>query len=141
MGAGLAQGFERAVRGEVAEVVKGLKMDRAPSLMCVQAEGNAPLHRAYETMLKSKSTPAEAKTRRSEFMTAWENPTSIASGILDDETYDWVQLVEGMHKTGGKVLLVNDDAVIKAKGRTQVLVRFFIILWPYTQGFAYTVGP
>ena len=48
-------------------------------------------------------------------MYAWENPTSIASGILDDETYDWVQLAEGMHKTDGEALLVDDKAVVSAK--------------------------
>jgi len=115
LGAGLAQGFSRAVSGELGEVVEGLQMEKSPSLMCVQAEGNAPLHRAYQKMKESKCTPAEAKSRRPEFMYAWENPTSIASGILDDETYDWVQLAEGLHNTGGDVVLVNDEAVVKAK--------------------------
>lgn len=115
MGAGLAQGFARVLSGEVGEVVEGLKMDKAPEFMYVQVEGNAPLHRAYDKMKKENCNPTVAKLRKREFMFAWENPASIASGILDDETYDWVQLVEAMHRNGGDVVLVNDDAVIKAK--------------------------
>lgn len=115
LGAGLAQGFARAVSGEVGEVVKGLTLDKSPALVCVQAEGNAPLSRAYEKMKQGNLTPAEAKLNKPQFMFAWSNPTSIASGILDDETYDWVQLVEGVHKTSGDCVLVDDGAVIKAK--------------------------
>merc|ERR1712070_215079 len=114
-GAGLAQGFARVLNGEVGEVVSGLKMDKAPEFMYVQVEGNAPLQRAYHKMKEEDCDPTVAKLRKPEFMFAWENPHSIASGILDDETYDWVQLVEAMHKNGGDVMVVNDDAVIKAK--------------------------
>merc|ERR1719199_2187729 len=70
-------------------------------------------------MKQGNLTPAEAKLNKPQFMFAWSNPTSIASGILDDETYDWVQLVDGLHRTDGDVLLVNDDAVIKAKEKAE----------------------
>ena len=83
--------------------------------MCVQAEGNGPLHRAYDKMKQDGVTPSEARTKKPEYMYAWENPHSIAYGILDDETYDWGQLVEGVHHTGGDVKLVSDEEIIKAK--------------------------
>ncbi len=45
---------------------------------------------------------SHAASHRSAFMWPWEEePQSIATGILDDETYDWLVLVEGMLTTGG----------------------------------------
>ena len=52
-----------------------------------------------------------ASHHRSEFMWPWEEePRSIAHGILDDETYDWLAVVEGMLATGGRPLVVGEDA-------------------------------
>lgn len=43
-----------------------------------------------------------AATHRSHYMWPWERePRSVAHGILDDETYDWMALVRGMLSTGG----------------------------------------
>jgi len=57
----------------------------------------------------------EASKSRSSFMWAWEEePHSIAHGILDDETYDWLAVVEGMLRTGGYPVLVNDPGVVEA---------------------------
>jgi threonine synthase len=48
-------------------------------------------------------------------MQAWqEAPTSVATGILDDETYDWRAVVEGMLTTGGRPLVVNEDLLVGA---------------------------
>ena len=56
-----------------------------------------------------------AATHRSEFMWAWEEePRSIATAILDDETYDWLSLVEGMLTTGGIPLVVSEDSLAEA---------------------------
>jgi len=56
-----------------------------------------------------------AARHRSEFMWPWEEePKSIATGILDDETYDWFVLVEGMLTTGGAPLIVADDILAEA---------------------------
>ena len=56
-----------------------------------------------------------AATHRSEFMWPWEDePTSIATGILDDETYDWLTVVEGMLLTGGVPLIVDEDTLVEA---------------------------
>jgi threonine synthase len=102
-----------------------------PRLHFVQAEGCAPLERAWrkvaERALRSlgidvpntdyeiaealhtegaheavNEALAYAVTHRSQFMSVWEDePTSIATGILDDETYDWFSLVRAMLATGG----------------------------------------
>jgi len=56
-----------------------------------------------------------AATHRSEFMWPWEEePRSIATGILDDETYDWLALVEGMLMTGGLPLVVSEETLAEA---------------------------
>ncbi|MXW99303.1 MAG: PLP-dependent lyase/thiolase [Acidimicrobiaceae bacterium] len=44
------------------------------------------------------------------YMRAWERePVSYASGILDDITYDWVDIVEGMLAAGGWPLVASED--------------------------------
>jgi threonine synthase len=54
-------------------------------------------------------------THRSEFMWPWEEePQSIADGILDDETYDWLAVVEGMFETGGWPLIVSEQSLVEA---------------------------
>jgi threonine synthase len=58
-----------------------------------------------------------AATHRSEFMWPWEEePASIATGILDDETYDWLAVVESMLLTGGIPLVVDEPALTRAHG-------------------------
>lgn len=69
-----------------------------PSIITVQAEGNAPLNRAYTQMLADGKSADEAAQNRSRYMFPWANPNSIASGILDDETYDWVELARYVGK-------------------------------------------
>ena len=59
-----------------------------------------------------------AATHRSEFMWPWEEePCSVASGILDDETYDWLALVEGMISSGGYPLVVSEEFLNDAHDR------------------------
>ncbi len=56
-----------------------------------------------------------AATTRSGFMWSWEEePRSIAHGILDDETYDWLAVVSGMIATGGFPLVVSEETLIEA---------------------------
>lgn len=56
-----------------------------------------------------------AVSHRSEFMWPWEEePRSIATGILDDETYDWFVLVEAMLTTGGAPLVVSERLLTEA---------------------------
>ncbi len=52
----------------------------------------------------------EARLHRSRFMRPWEKtPRSVAHGILDDETYDWAAVVEGMLRSGGWPLVVSEE--------------------------------
>jgi threonine synthase len=57
----------------------------------------------------------EAATHRSAYMWPWEDvPHSLAEGILDDETYDWLAVVEGMLLSGGWPVLVSEEDVERA---------------------------
>lgn len=69
----------------------------------------------------------EARRHRSRVMWPWERePHSIARGILDDETYDWAAVVEGLLRTGGWPIVVSeavlDDANALAARTTGIPV-------------------
>ncbi len=53
---------------------------------------------------------------RSEYMRPWESePRSVATGILDDETYDWLAVVRGMVESGGWPLVVSEERLLAAR--------------------------
>ena len=96
-----------------------------PRLHTVQTTGGHPLERAYglvKERLGSDSTPArieaaihDAARHRSQYMWPWESePKSIATGILDDETYDWLAVVAGMLSTGGLPVVVSEEQLAQA---------------------------
>ncbi|MGZ8566489.1 MAG: pyridoxal-phosphate dependent enzyme [Actinomycetota bacterium] len=58
---------------------------------------------------------ATAARHRSAFMWPWETePHSVASGILDDETYDWVAVLGGMFATDGVPYVVPEELLLEA---------------------------
>ena len=96
-----------------------------PRIHTVQTAGAWPLARALEKVAaRLPATPGPedlrsavgyAATHRSEFMWPWETvPHSLAHGILDDETYDWLALVEAMLGTGGQAIVVDEDEIAHA---------------------------
>jgi threonine synthase len=102
----LAQGFAFAcARGVLANL---------PKLIAVQAASCAPLARAWDKL--DGLDLSEAARHRSRFMWPWEAPpASLASGILDDETYDWWAVAEGMRASGGQPVIVDEVAVARAR--------------------------
>jgi threonine synthase len=95
---------------------------RRPRVHTVQTTGAHPLERAYHRVAGRVRTPADiggavqdAATHRSQYMWPWETePKSIAEGILDDETYDWVAVVDGMLRTRGEPLVVSEERLAEA---------------------------
>ncbi|HSC49460.1 MAG TPA: PLP-dependent lyase/thiolase [Gaiellaceae bacterium] len=88
-----------------------------PRLDTVQTEGAWPLKRAFDAVA-ARGDLAYAASHRSEFMWPWERePRSVAHGILDDETYDWLAVVEGMLGTGGTPLVVSEERLVEANER------------------------
>ncbi len=84
------------------------------ALHAVQAEGCAPLLRAWESSARYR-TVGEAAAHWSECMVAWPTtPTSFADGILDDETYDWVSVCRAMRASGGSPVVASEQHVHRA---------------------------
>ena len=64
---------------------------------------------------KIHNTMNHANKNMSAFMWNWENEThSIAHGILDDITYDWFKIIQGMFKTGGVSVIVSEENLLTA---------------------------
>ena len=58
----------------------------------------------------------EARRRRSRYMQPWETaPESLATGILDDETYDGFVLLDALIRTGGWPLLASEKELSRAQ--------------------------
>jgi len=93
-----------------------------PRLDTVQTAGGWPLRRAYERVtaeLRAVGLDPDAgldeARHRSAYMWPWETePRSIAHGILDDETYDWLAVVRAMLASGGRPLVVDEPALREA---------------------------
>ncbi len=119
------------------------ELDALPVVHAVQPVGNHPLVRAWDILvaqligapvepsvagrlaaakeLGRLDDPAirEALTRLaadpSAYMRAWDDePTSYATGILDDITYDWMQLIEAMLRTSGCPIVATEGALREA---------------------------
>ncbi|ACY15916.1 pyridoxal-phosphate dependent enzyme [Haliangium ochraceum] len=59
---------------------------------------------------------AAARRARSAYMQPWaEEPRSVATGILDDETYDWAAVCAAMLRTGGWPVVVGDADILAAQ--------------------------
>lgn len=58
---------------------------------------------------------ASAALDRAAFMWPWEHePASLATGILDDEAYDWLAIVRGMLITGGWPVVASEHSILEA---------------------------
>ncbi len=81
-----------------------------PVIHTVQAAGCAPLALAWD-----RSRGDDHPERRwGEIMTPWPEPRSIADGILDDETYDWIGAFEAMKGCGGTPVVAAEELIVRA---------------------------
>ena len=78
--------------------------------------GQAPCVCTVWTRALGELAALERATKhRSEFMRPWEEtPHSVAHGILDDETYDWLAVVKGMIASRGTAVVVDEDTLREA---------------------------
>jgi threonine synthase len=102
--------LRRAWERVVAQIAERLGLDR-----------RAPDDTLAESIRKAKDSRAVADAfdyaarHRSDFMWPWETtPTSIAHGILDDETYDWLAVVRGTIDSGGFPIVVDEARLEEA---------------------------
>lgn len=81
------------------------EVPRHVRLYPVQAQGCAPLALAWER-LAPEFDFAGAEQKPDDYMVPWDSPFSLASGIIDDITYDWVPLLSETHASGGHPIVV-----------------------------------
>ncbi len=92
-------------------------IERLPRFHAVQTAAASPLVRAWNRA----GDLDRAIAHRSAFMWPWETaPESIATGILDDETYDWVEVIRGMRRSGGHPVVVSEERLREAMGSEDV---------------------
>jgi threonine synthase len=102
-----------AVAQGLAIAGRFLSLPLLPRLMLVQTAGCAPFARAWQRL--SGVALSDAVRHRSRFMAPWPTtPASAASGIMDDETYDWWEAAKGVRETGGDALVVGEAAIARA---------------------------
>jgi threonine synthase len=101
----MAQALDIAARLRVVATV--------PRLIAVQTASCAPLARSWDRL--AGHDLADAARHRSRYMWPWETPgTSLADGILDDETYDWWAVTAGMRASGGRPIIATEDTIARA---------------------------
>lgn len=83
-------------------------------LFPVQAEGCAPLRRAWD-LLEPDFDFDTAAANPDSYMWPWESePHSLATGILDDITYDWLPLLRQTHQSGGEPIVAPEPFMEQA---------------------------
>ncbi|MEM7325661.1 MAG: PLP-dependent lyase/thiolase [Actinomycetota bacterium] len=86
----------------------------AATLYPVQTEGCAPLRRAWDLLAPAFDFDAAAADP-DRYMWPWDDePKSLATGILDDVTYDWLPLLQQTRRTGGEPVVVPESFVEQA---------------------------
>lgn len=105
------------------EALGAARLPRMPKIHAVQTQGGYPLVRAWEQLLEHAGDAGSsveeqvryAAAHRDFFMRPWESePHSVAHGILDDETYDWLAVVRGMLESGGRPVVVDEPLLLEA---------------------------
>jgi threonine dehydratase len=76
----------------------------------VQAAGCAPLAAAWERA--DDHDPPELHWP--DVMQIWPEPHSLADGILDDETYDWIADLDVMARSGGQPIVADEAEIVRA---------------------------
>jgi threonine synthase len=104
-------------------------IDQIPDFHTVQLDGCSPLAKCYNRLLDTlPATPVGSRRAKAEvqkaisaaascerdFMQVWPDPQGAAHGILDDETYDWQKVCEGMLRTGGVAHTIPDARIMEA---------------------------
>jgi len=95
------------VGGGALAACVGAGLGRGIRLDTVQAEGCAPLADTWERLTEIDNP----ERYWAQLMRPWPNPHSVADGILDDETYDWIADVEAMVESGGRPIVAPEPVI------------------------------
>jgi len=85
---------------------------KRPKMFCVQAEGCAPLVRAF--------------TKNSRFAEPWENPKTIAAGMRVPSAIGDYLILDAVYESGGSAITVTDEEMIKCVKKTISLEGLFL---------------
>jgi threonine dehydratase len=100
------------VGGGALAACVGAGLGPSVRLDTVEAEGCAPLAAAWGR-LAGRPHPERDWP---DVMRPWPDPHSLADGILDDETYDWIADVEAMRASGGQPIIASESDIVRAHG-------------------------
>ncbi len=101
-------------------------LEGVPRLHSVQARNAHPLAVAWRRLTGASGAVNgdadeigrlidQARSDPDRYMEPWPGePHSVASGILDDVTYDWLTIVEAMLGSGGWPVLADEDTLVRA---------------------------
>ena len=92
-------------------------LERVPRVWAVQARGCAPFDTAWSQIPAATSVDERlqlAEQNADRLMTPWPDPSSAATGILDDVTYDWLGVARAPLLTGGSSLAAGEDDIQSA---------------------------
>ena len=101
------------VGGGALATAVGRGLGNGVRLMPVQAAGCAPLRRAWDSLAPAFDLEAAAADP-DRYMWPWDDPHSLATGILDDVTYDWLPLLERTLDSGGEPVVAPEADILRA---------------------------
>ena len=97
-------------------------LEGVPRVWAVQAQQCAPFEKAWSQIPTAASVDERlslAEQHAEQLMTPWPDPSSAATGILDDVTYDWLGVARALLLTGGSSVLASEDDIDSANQRVR----------------------
>lgn len=89
-------------------------LGHVPRVWAVQAEQCAPFETAWSQIPAAASVDERlklAERQADRLMVPWPDPSSAATGILDDVTYDWLGVARALLLTGGSSVVATEDDI------------------------------
>ena len=97
-------------------------LGHVPRVWAVQAQQCAPFEKAWSQIPAAASVDERlslAEQQAEQLMTPWPDPSSAATGILDDVTYDWLGVARALLLTGGSSVVASEDDIESANQRVR----------------------
>ncbi len=111
----LARAYERLARRLDGNPSGPSELDHSPDAVAFRTRRADRLATAFASGPLLQTELTRAARDRAELMWPWETPpTSVAHGILDDETYDWLALTRAMLQSGGFPIVVDESTLVRA---------------------------
>ena len=85
---------------------------KRPKMFCIQAEGCAPIVRAFN--------------QKSRFAEAWQNPKTIAAGMRVPSAIGDYLILDAIYESGGSAITVTDEEMIECVKKTASLEGLFL---------------